>query len=223
MAVCHETMHLLFDLDGTLTDPKQGILACIRHALGELGVVLDPHTRLESCIGPPLRDSFRRLCGEESSVKHLEAAVSLYRERFSTLGLFKNQVYAGIPRCLQELRAGTDTLHLATSRPAIYAHRIVEHFGLAHHLDGVYGSELDGRLGDKTEPIGHIVARENLQVENTVMIGDRSFDVIGARNNGVLAIGVLWGYGSAAELEQAGADYLCASPRVLPGLLSRLR
>jgi phosphoglycolate phosphatase len=223
MGICRETMHLLFDLDGTLTDPQQGILACIRHALGELGVEVDPQTRLESCIGPPLRDSFRRLCGEDSSVEHIEAAVSLYRERFATLGLFENQVYDGIPQCLQELRAGADTLHLATSKPAIYAHRIVEHFGLARHLDGVYGSELDGRLGDKTELIGHIVARENLQAENTVMIGDRSFDVIGARNNGVLAIGVLWGYGSEVELGQAGADYLCASPRELPALLSRIR
>jgi len=212
-------MHLLFDLDGTLTDPKQGILGCIRHALRALDIDIDPHTRLEPCIGPPLRDSFRRLCGAHSSAERIEAAVSLYRERFATLGLFENRVYDGIPRCLQELRASADTLHLATSKPAVYARRIVAHFALEPHLDGVYGSELDGRLGDKTELIAHIVERENLAPEKTVMIGDRSFDMIGARNNGMLAIGVLWGYGSAGELEQAGADYLCASPRELPGLL----
>jgi phosphoglycolate phosphatase len=215
-------MHLLFDLDGTLTDPKQGILGCIRHALQELDIDIDAHTRLESCIGPPLRDSFRRLCGEDSSDELIEAAVRLYRERFSTLGLFENRVYDGIPQCLQELRTSVDTLHLATSKPAVYAQRIVQHFELDHHLDGVYGSELDGRLGDKTELIGHIVEREKLQPEKTVMIGDRSFDMIGARNNRVPAIGVLWGYGSEAELEQAGADYLCASPRELVELLSRL-
>jgi phosphoglycolate phosphatase len=215
-------MHLLLDLDGTLTDPKQGILACIRHALHALDIDIDPDTRLESFIGPPLRDSFSRLCGADSSVQLIEAAVGLYRERFSTLGLFENRVYDGIPQCLQALRASTDTLHLATSKPAIYAGRIIEHFGLERHLDGVYGSELDGRLGDKTELIKHIVDRENLRVEKTVMIGDRSFDVIGARNNRVRAIGVLWGYGSEAELRQAGADHLCASPRELPDLLSRL-
>lgn len=215
-------MHLLFDLDGTLTDPKQGILSCIRHALRELNIDIDPDTRLESCIGPPLRDSFRSLCGADSSDEHIEAAVSLYRERFSTLGLFENRVYDGIPQCLQDLRASADTLHLATSKPAIYATRIVEHFALLHHLDGVYGSELDGRLGDKTELIRHVIERENLRAENTVMIGDRSFDMIGAHNNRVRAIGVLWGYGSAAELRQAGADAVCASPRALPGLLSGL-
>jgi phosphoglycolate phosphatase len=217
-----KTMHLLFDLDGTLTDPKQGILGCIRHALQALDIEIDPDTPLEPCIGPPLRDSFRRLCGADSSVERIEAAVSLYRERFSTLGLFENRVYDGIPQCLQALRASVDTLHLATSKPAVYAHRIVEHFGLEQHLDGVYGSELDGRLGDKTELIKHIVDCENLQLEKTVMIGDRSFDVIGARNNRVLAIGALWGYGTADELRQAGADYLCASPRELPDLLSRV-
>lgn len=215
-------MHLLFDLDGTLTDPKQGILGCIRHALRELDIDIDPRTSLESCIGPPLRDSFRHLCGEASGVERIEAAVSLYRERFASLGLFENRVYDGIPECLQELRASVDTLHLATSKPAVYAQRIVEHFELDRHLDGVYGSELDGRLGDKTELIGHIVEREKLPLEKTVMIGDRSFDMIGARNNRVLAIGVLWGYGSEAELEQAGADYLCASPRGLAELLSGL-
>lgn len=216
-------MHLLFDLDGTLTDPRQGIVGCIRHALDALGIEVEAGTRLESFIGPPLRDTFRQLCGEHGDSQRVEAAVTLYRERFSTLGLFENQVYDGIPQCLQGLRADIESIHLATSKPAIYARRIVEHFDLDRHLDGVYGSELDGRLGDKSELIRHILERENLAPENTVMIGDRSYDVIGAHNNRVRALGVLWGYGSEAELRQAGADSLCSEPAGIAEQLMRFR
>ena len=205
-------IHLLLDLDGTLTDPKLGIVTCIRHALGELGVKIDPAIRLESFIGPPLRDTFRSLCGENSNAEHIEAAVALYRERFSSLGLYENQVYDGIPQCLQTLRDHVDSIHLATSKPAVYARRIVDHFGLDQYLDGVYGSELDGRLGDKTELLEHILTKEKLNPANTVMVGDRSFDVIGAHNNQMQVIGVLWGYGSQEELERAGADFLCHHP-----------
>ena len=215
-------MHLLFDLDGTLTDPKQGIVGSIRHALDALDIALDPDFALESCIGPPLRDSFRRLCEPGSSKERIEAAVRIYRERFATLGLFENRVYDGIPGCLETLRTRATSQHLATSKPAVYATRIVAHFELDQHLDGVYGAELDGRLGDKTELIRHIIEAESLVPQETVMIGDRSFDMIGAHNNGIRAIGVLWGYGSEAELGQAGADYLCANPDELPDLLASI-
>jgi phosphoglycolate phosphatase len=210
-------MHLLFDLDGTLTDPKQGIVACIRHALRSMDVEIAPDIKLESYIGPPLRDTFRSLCGDDSDI---EAAVGFYRERFSTIGLFENRVYDDIPLCLKQLRANVDTIHLATSKPAVYAERIINHFGLEQYFDVVYGSELDGRLGDKTELINHILKREKLNAANTVMIGDRSFDVIGARNNNVRAIGVLWGYGSEAELDLAGAHQMCSHPAELSGQLT---
>ena len=111
------------------------------------------------------------------------------------------------------------SLYLATSKPSVYARRIVEHFGLDRYLDGVYGSELDGRLGDKSDLIRHLVEKENLPPADTRMIGDRSYDVVGARNNGIGAIGVLWGYGSEAELRTAGADSLCAEPGDLPDRL----
>jgi phosphoglycolate phosphatase len=210
-------MHLLFDLDGTLTDPKQGIVACIRHALRSMDVEIAPDIKLESYIGPPLRDTFRSLCGDDSDV---EAAVAFYRERFSTIGLFENRVYEGIPLCLEQLRGKVKTIHLATSKPAVYAERIINHFGLGQYFDVVYGSELDGRLGDKTELINHILKREKLNAANTVMIGDRSFDVIGARNNNIRAIGVLWGFGSEAELDLAGAHQTCSHPTELSGQLT---
>ncbi|MDC1288392.1 HAD hydrolase-like protein [Gammaproteobacteria bacterium] len=205
-------MHLLFDLDGTLTDPKQGIVACIRHALARLNIEVAADIRLESYIGPPLRDSFRSLCGDDGDV---EAAVGFYRERFATTGLFENRVYDGIPQCLERLRARAESIHLATSKPTIYAERIIQHFGLGDFFDALYGSELDGRLGDKTELIEHILKRENLNAANTIMIGDRSFDMVGARNNNVTAVGVLWGYGSEAELDLAGADRICSHPAAL--------
>jgi phosphoglycolate phosphatase len=210
-------LHLLFDLDGTLTDPKQGIVACIRHALSRMDVEISADIKLESYIGPPLRDTFRSLCGDDSDV---EVAVAFYRERFSTIGLFENLVYDGIPLCLEQLRARADTIHLATSKPTIYAKQIIQHFGLERYFDVIYGSELDGRLGDKTELINHILKREKLDAANTVMIGDRSFDVVGARNNNVRAIGVLWGYGSEAELDLAGAHQMCSHPAELSGQLT---
>ena len=211
-------MHLLFDLDGTLTDPKQGIVACIRYALRSMDIEIAPDIKLESFIGPPLRDSFRSLCGEDGDV---EAAVAFYRERFATIGLFENRVYDGIPLCLEQLRGKVETIHLATSKPTIYAEQIIQHFGLEHFFDVIYGSELDGRLGDKTELIHHILKREKLDAANTVMIGDRSFDVVGARNNNVNVIGVLWGYGSEAELELAGAHRICNHPAELSDHLTR--
>ena len=215
-------MHLLFDLDGTLTDPAQGILSCIRHALSRLQIDIGADTPLEPFIGPPLRDTFRALLGEAGADAELvEAAVAIYRQRFATIGLYENRVYDGIPQCLERLRGRAESIHLATSKPRIYAERILEHFALDRYFDGVYGSELDGRLGDKTELIGHLLEREGLDAADSVMIGDRSYDVIGAGNNGVDVIGVLWGYGSAAELEQAGAKRLCGHPGELAGQLPR--
>ena len=211
-------MHLLFDLDGTLTDPKQGIVACIRYALAKMSIEVAADTRLESYIGPPLRDTFRSLCGGDDDI---EAAVGYYQERFATVGLFENRVYDGIPLCLEQLCVSAESIHLATSKPTIYAERIMQHFGLDRFFDRVYGSELDGRLGDKTELIGHILKHQKQDAADTIMIGDRSFDMVGARNNKVRAIGVLWGYGSEAELDLAGADRICSHPAELSEHLIR--
>ncbi len=202
-------MHILFDLDGTLTDPKVGIIACIRFALSKLDIEIDKDIDLESFIGPPLRDTFRELCGNDEIA---ENAVSIYRERFSTKGLFENQVYDGIPECLNRLIEKADSIHVATSKPTIYSERIIEHFDLSRYFNLVYGSNLDGSLSDKTDLLRHIIESEDLLPRHTVMIGDRSFDIIGAKNHGIRAIGVLWGYGTEDELSNAGADGLCNHP-----------
>jgi len=208
--------HVFIDLDGTLTDPREGMVKCFEYALRRLGIAVDPAVRLESFIGPPLHDSFRELCGGEDDV---ERAVACYRERFATLGLFENRVYDGIPEALGALAGEAASLHLVTSKPTVYATRIIDHFGLTDHFDAVYGSHLDGRLGNKAELIADVLAREAIDPARTVMIGDRKFDVLGAKQHGIRTLGVLWGYGTRAELLAAGADALCEHPREIHALV----
>lgn len=203
-------MHVLFDLDGTLTDPKEGIVSCIQYAFSRLDIALDPAFNLESIIGPPIHDTFEKLCGDEPSV---ETAISLYRERYAQTGLFENELYDGITDCLDRVSARAESIHVATSKLTAFSERIIEHFGLDQYINVVFGSELDGSLSNKTDLLGHILQDQGIDPENAVMIGDRSFDVIGARNNGIRALGVLWGYGSEEELKTAGADRICAHPK----------
>ena len=211
--------HVLLDLDGTLTDPEEGITACIRYALDKLGIAAPTDTVLASYIGPPLLHTFRKLCRTEHEATE---GVRLYRERFSTKGLYENRVYEGIVSALEQFAAAGYTLCVATSKPGVYATRIVEHFELAHFFGAVYGSELDGRLSDKTELIAHILSTEGLAADQAVMIGDRRYDVVGANNHGVRSVGVLWGFGSESELRDAGANALCNRPDALFDTVSAL-
>ncbi len=205
-----------FDLDGTLTDPKEGIIGCIRYALEKLGAPQpDSDDDLTWCIGPPLLGSFEHLVGDKAP-----EALALYRERFGDVGLFENAVYPGIREVLEELAGQGRRLFVATSKPTVYAVRILEHFELHDFFEHIYGSELDGTRADKTELLAWVLAQSELQASSAVMIGDRRHDVIGARNNGIDAIGVLYGYGSSDELSEAGARVLCETPRDLPAQLA---
>jgi phosphoglycolate phosphatase len=208
---------VLLDLDGTLTDPKEGITRCIAHALEEMGVKAPPLDELTFAIGPPLRPSLAQLIGSDDR-NDVEAALAAYRERFAAVGLFENAVYEGIPAALAELRVRGHALYLATSKPRVYAERILAHFDLASCFAGIYGCELDGRMEGKDEIIGHTLAANQIQPGGAVMIGDRSHDVLGARANGIAALGVTWGYGTRDELIQAGALALCDKPAELPEL-----
>jgi phosphoglycolate phosphatase len=210
---------LLFDLDGTVTDPKEGITRCIAHALEKMGVKAPPLGELTFAIGPPLRPSLARLIGSNDR-DDVEVALAAYRERFAAVGLFENAVYEGIPAALAELRRRGHALYLATSKPRVYAERILAHFDLTSCFSGIYGCELDGRMEGKDEIIGHILAAHQIKSDDAVMIGDRSHDVLGARANHVAALGVTWGYGTRDELTQAGALALCDKPAELPGLAS---
>ncbi len=209
----------LFDLDGTLTDPRVGIVGCLRYALDRLGRPSPDEDVLASCIGPALRRSFAMLLDTRDGAL-IEEATRLYRERFDTVGLFENRVYDGVPDMLERLRPAR--LLVATAKMARFAERIVTHFGLAPYFSGVYGAEPGGRFDDKADLIAHMLRREGLAPEATVMIGDRGFDIVAARANGLRAVGVLWGYGSERELREAGADRLCAKPAELPAVIAQL-
>ena len=207
-------MNLLFDLDGTLIDPFEGITKCISFSLVALGKPEPELDGLRWCIGPPIRENFAKLLGSKDN-DLIERAVRLYRERFSTLGVFENEIYPGIPEALETLRVKGWMLCVATSKPGVYAEQILEHLGMKPFFKAIFGSQLDGRLSEKGSLISHILHEESVDPHVTAMVGDREHDMIGAVANGVSGIGVLWGYGTRTELEVAGASACILRPEEL--------
>lgn len=208
---------IYFDLDGTLTDPKPGITRSIQYALRKLDRDVPTEDELTWCIGPPLHASLKKLLGTDDLA---DKALSLYRERFADIGLFENVVYPGIEETLSAVAGSGRRLFVATSKPGIYAERIIDHFKLTVYFERVFGSELDGTRSDKTDLLGYALRTTGVDPSQAVMIGDRSHDMIGARNNKMTALGVLYGYGGKQELLDAGAHHICATPQGLPGLVS---
>jgi phosphoglycolate phosphatase len=202
---------IFFDLDGTLTDPATGITRCIQHALRQLGHAAPHEHELTWCIGPPLRESFEQLVGDAQA----GAAVTFYRERFSDVGLFENTLYTGIRDSLQTLADADIRLCVASSKPHVYVNRILAHFALDGFFDGVFGAELDGTRADKTDLLRHALAQTRTDPALATMVGDRKHDAIGAFANGLEFVGVLYGYGSVEELQNAGATRLAHSPAEL--------
>lgn len=206
---------LLLDLDGTLTDPAPGILAGVRVALTAMGREIPADNELLSMIGPPIRVSFRRLLGDEGDV---EEGVRLYRAYVAQGGLKEAAVYPGILEALAELReAYAGRVFICTAKSQPFAEAVAAHFGFSPHLAGVYGAHPDGQFEDKADLIAHMITAVGIDPATAIMVGDRSYDIIAARKNGMAALGVLWGYGSQAELLQAGAQALCAAPHELAG------
>ncbi|MBR0758617.1 HAD family hydrolase [Bradyrhizobium jicamae] len=203
---------LFFDLDGTLTDPKPGITGSIQYALKKLDRPVPTQDELTWCIGPPLRASFARLLGGEELA---DRGVEFYRERFGDVGLFENSVYPEIADVLAALSTTPRRIFVATSKPHVFAKRIVAHFGLDGYFEHVFGSELDGTRVHKDELLAYALEVTGVDPAQALMIGDRSHDVVGAKKNGIDAIGVTYGYGSPTELLDAGASHLCASPRAV--------
>lgn len=210
---------VLFDLDGTLTDPKPGITRSIGYALERMNCSAPDPDSLVWCIGPPLRGSFARLLASDDP-QTIEKAIALYRERFSDVGLLENELYEGIPEALNTLKQAGLKLFVATSKPRVYADRIIRHFAIDSLLEAVYGSELDGAYDDKGELISHILRCESIDARKCLMVGDRVHDLLGARSNGMGFVGVLCGYGSAEELKDA--DALCATPNELVAAIQGL-
>jgi len=203
---------IYFDLDGTLTDPKPGITRSIQYALNRLDRRAPSEEELTWCIGPPLRASLKKLLGSDDLA---DSALLLYRERFADIGIFENDVYPGIEDTLSAFAGSGRRLFVATSKPGVYAERIIDHFKLRGFFERVFGSKLDGTRSDKTDLLGYALRSAGVDPATAMMIGDRSHDMVGARNNGMTAVGVLYGYGSEAELVDAGAHHVCATPRAL--------
>jgi phosphoglycolate phosphatase len=197
--------HLFLDLDGTLTDPAPGIAACFLHSARALGHAELSEADVLRFIGPPIREAFAEILATRDAAR-IEEAVRIYRERFSSVGLFENAAYPGVHDALARLCIAGHALSIVTSKAAVYAERIVDHFGLRQFVPHVYGAELSGERSTKAELVALALAGERLAPAQACMIGDREHDVQGARAHAVAAIGVTWGYGSRAELEAAGAD-----------------
>ena len=200
--------YVFLDLDGTLTDSKDGIINCVKYALGKLGEPLpDDLTRF---IGPPLIDSFRTFCGFDA--RKAQKAVDLYRERFSVIGLFENRVYDGAEEFLKKLIAAARLPVLTTSKPKVFADRIVVRYGLRPYLKLVAGAELDGRRNEKSEVISYAIDKLGIEDRSRIiMVGDRRQDIEGAKKCGIAACGVSYGYADEGELEAAGADRIADS------------
>lgn len=215
--------YLLFDLDGTLTDPKVGITTCVQYALQSFGIDEPDLDKLTPFIGPPLKESFMEFYN--MSPEQAEAAVEKYRERFKDTGIFENRLYEGIPEMLKALNAKGMHLAVASSKPEVFVKRILEHFNILKYFKVIVGSELDGTRSNKDEVVAEALHRlfgdMEIERDKVFMIGDRRFDVEGARAMGVESVGVTYGYGSLEELKGAKADYVVRSVEELRKFLLR--
>ena len=204
----HKTYNIiLFDLDGTLTDPKIGITKSVQYALKAYDIHEPDLDRLCKFIGPPLKESFMQFYDFDE--KRAVEAVEKYREWYADIGIFETELYKGIDELLEKLCTAKKQLIVATSKPTAFAERILAHFKIAHYFDFVSGSELDNTRTDKGEVIRY--GLEQLKILDTsqaLMVGDREHDIAGAKKAGLTSVGVLYGYGSYAELHNAGADYI---------------
>ena len=210
--------YLLLDLDGTITDSETGITRCVEYALNHFGIQVDDLRELSPFIGPPLLDSFKdfyNFTDEQAAI-----AVEKYRERYEKKGILENKLYPGIGEFLAEARLKDKIVILATSKPEIFAKRILDYFELSNYFSFVAGSGLDGSLHTKTDVIDYILqSNKIIDLSSVVMIGDRKHDIIRAKNVGIDSIGVLYGFGDYKELSEAGADYIVEDIPALRKLL----
>ncbi len=214
-------MHLLFDLDGTLTDSRDGITRCYRHALVELGYPVPADQDIAACIGPPLATAFATFL-RTSDPDLIERAIALYRQRFASVGMFENRLYPGVTGMLQACVAMGHTLSVVTAKPTVYANPILEHFGLLPFFRSVHGSDLTDRATfAKARLIHEARVASATPLLTALMIGDRADDVLSARTAGVASVAVAWGYAEPGELDGAQPDHLAQSPEELVDCVRR--
>ncbi len=199
--------NILIDLDGTLTDPKVGITTSARYGLEKIGHPISDEINIDWIIGPPLKASLAKILNVEADHVLAEQALMGYRERFAVKGLYENHVFEGVAETLAELKRRGYRLFVATAKPTVYAKQILEHFDLAQYFTDIHGSELNGDRTNKAELIQYILAQQQLQADQCMMVGDREHDIFGARHNGIETIAVSYGYGSQEELALAQPKY----------------
>jgi len=211
--------YLLFDLDGTLTDPAEGITNSFAYSLNKLDIIVPEKSELKKLIGPLLTDSFEFYFGMQKETA--KVAIEYFREYFRDKGIFENKVYDGVEKMLSEQKQRGKSIILATSKATIFAERILEHFDIANYFDFVSGSYLDGTRVAKNDVIEYALRSCGITDRSAViMIGDREHDIIGAKKTGIDSIGVLYGYGSLDELKNARSEYIAESIVELNELLS---
>ena len=210
--------YVLFDLDGTVTDPEEGITKSVQYALQHFSIEVQERRELYKFIGPPLKDSFMEFYG--FTEQQAGEALLKYRERFEVTGWRENVVYDGMEKLLRHLRRRGKRIMLATSKPEVFAEQILVYFGLRDYVDFVGGASLDGRRNYKADVIRYVLDANGISSrEKVVMVGDRKFDILGAKEFGLETVGVLYGYGDREELTTAGADHLVGSVAELEALL----
>lgn len=210
--------HILFDLDGTLTDSAEGITKSAAYALKHFNIEVTDLKSLEKFIGPKLQDSFMEFYN--FSEEQAERASELFQERFARIGKFENKLYPGIKELLEKLKNSGRKLYVATSKPVFYSKEILDHFSISQYFEDISGAELDGSKSHKEEVIGRILTQNKITPSGqVVMVGDRKFDVIGAKANQIPVVGVLYGFGGREELTASGADRLAADLAELEQIL----
>lgn len=209
---------IMWDLDGTLSDPKEGITKSVQYALSKLRIIEEDEEKLMEFIGPPLQETFSRFYNFDQETTR--AAIEFYRERYKEKGMFENYLYPGIPELLGRLKSRNVILVVATSKPTVFSEKILGHFNISGLFDTIVGSNLDGTMSAKAEIIGYIMNRySDFEPKDFLMIGDRKHDIIGARHNGIDSVGVGYGYGSRKELEESGPTYIANTLQELEILL----
>lgn len=208
---------ILFDLDGTLTDSGQGILNSVAYALDQMGIEESNPENLKRFIGPPLYESFARFY--QLNPADTQAAIDAFRVYFKERGMFENQLYPGIVPLLEDLTEAGKTLAIATSKPEVFAKQILDYFGIAHYFDVIAGASLDSSRISKTDVITYALAQLDYNPQTTIMVGDREHDIQGAQAKHLASIGVLYGYGTKQELEEAGATRIAQTVVDLKELL----
>ncbi len=218
--------YCLFDLDGTLTDPREGITKSVQYALHHFGIEEPDLKKLEPFIGPPLKDSFMEFYG--FTEEQAEEAMKFYRERFAPIGIYENEVFEGIPEMLRHLHQNGQKLAVASSKPIGFVRQILQHFEIDGYFDVIVGSELDGTRSTKEEVVEEALSQLGIlelsgeeRKNNCAMVGDRKFDIQGAKAYGLTGVGVSFGFAGEGELEEAGADIIVDTVTELEKLLLR--